>query len=431
MSFTSITVSGGGKLPIVRWVYLIQDSSDVTRIGGVGNNAYNTLTAAYTAADTLQLALGSTNIVAIKVIGKLTGASGNITLTANWNPYVALIGDGPEISAINTITLSNALGSGFNFGTAGTPISVYNIRLGTSGVNCNATGPTGNGGEIAINSNGSFLGSLSSRVTDITNTAGSTGNIRVVDLYGSTLVGTISNNLDNPTLTGNKGSLFLRAASRMIVGAIENLGSDLGGIVNGGITITNADCGNLVTFAGADVNIKNCTFAPFISLTSTAAITIIIENTRVSDNFNFTATIAGSTLNLRNFEVGWEIDPIFGSIQPNFIDGFKNVLVWNSYINNSYSLQSPGTDPALYLNQCENILIRDSVLENIEDVNTQTGTALSVVQIDPSVLVGTKMIHVSVTGAVLSMDAVAPVTVDTFSTYDQQPNGVNITINPL
>jgi hypothetical protein len=216
----------------------------------------------------------------------------------------------------------------------------------------------------------------------------------------------------------------------MTTGAIENIGADLGGIINGDITIINADCIGIDARVGIAVSIKNCSFG-IMTLVATAPITFIIEDTIVRDYFNLVHSIPGSTLNLRNFKVGFEIDPGIGSNNPNFISGFKNVLVWNSFINNSYSLLSPGTDPALYIDTCETILIKDSVLNNIDDVDTQTGTALSVVQIDSAVLVSAKIIHTSVMGGVLAIDSLGLITVDTFSQYSQQPNGAGVTINPL
>lgn len=431
MANTSISIKSGANLPIVRWVYLVQDASDVIRMGGISSNVYSTAQTAYDAANVLQISLGGTNLVGIRIIGKFTTvALGNITLTANWNGRVALIGDGPDISTINNIILNNAAGSGFSFGTAAVPVSVYGVRLGTSGISTNATGATGNGGEIAISSNGSFLGSLSSRVTNAANTTGSTGNISVIDSHGSTVIGTISNNLSFATVSGNKGSLFLRAVSRMRTGAIENIGADLGGIIDGDITMLNIDASNISSSAGVAVNIKNCTFGT-ITLFATAPIVFIIEDTRVNDSFNFGHTVVGSTLNLRNIKVGFEIDPIFGSNDVNYITGFKNVFLWNCFINNAYSLQVPGTDPSLVIDSCENILIKDCVINNIDDVDAQTGAALSVIQIDDSVLVSAKIIHTSVMGGISAIDSLGPITVDTFSQYSQQPNGGGVTINPL
>ena len=429
MANTGISIKSGANLPIARWVYAVQDGSDVARMGGVSNNVYNTLTAAYAAADVIQTSLGGTNLVAIKFIGRLTGAAGNITLTANWNPRIALIGDGPDVSLIGNIVLNNAAGSGFSFGTAAVPVFVYNVRLGSSGISSNATGATGNGGEIAINSNGSFLGSVTSRVTNASNTAGSTGNIRVVDLYGLTVVGVVSNSLSVAGTTGNTGSLFLRAVGRMSVGGIENVGTELAGVVNGDLTLLNVDFSTVIRHVGVGVNIKNCTGGT-IQLYATANIPFIIEDTRITDWFQFDG-FGGNTLNLRNFKAGWDIDPTFGSTSPNAISSFKNVLMWNCYINNSYSLASPGSDPALFIDLCELILIKDCSINNIDDVNTQTGAALSVIQIDPSLVVSAKIIHTSIMGGALAIDSPAPLTVDTFSTYTQSPNGGSVTINSL
>lgn len=428
MSFTSITTIGGSKLAIARWVYLVQDSSDVSRMGGISNNVYSTLTTAYSAATSLQTTLGGTNLVAIRVIGKFTGASGNITLSANWNPYIALIGDGPDVSLLGNIVLDNAAGSAYSFGTAATPVIVFNVRLGTSGVSCNATGVTGDGGEIAIHSNGSFLGIISSRVTNAANDTGSTGNIKVFDNYGNTQISTVSNCLSTPATTGNTGSLLLRAVGRMVVSGIENPGTEIQGVVNGDLTLTNIDFNTLVRFVGANVTISNCTGGS-ISIVSLVTSTILIENTKISDIIEISSD-GTSALTIRDLIVNTEFSGS-GSSLPNLIEGFKNVFIWNSFINNSQSILFPATDSGFYINSCEVILIRDSVITNIDNVDTQTGTALNVLQIDDSVLTSAKILHTSIMGGTLGLDSPGPISVDTFSTYIQQANGVNITINPL
>jgi len=92
------------SIPIKRYVYLVQDASDATRMGGTLSNTYTTFQAAYTAANTLQLALGGTNVVVLKVGNTTAATVGNLLLTANYNQYVYIIGESKVSSIVGTIT---------------------------------------------------------------------------------------------------------------------------------------------------------------------------------------------------------------------------------------------------------------------------------------------------------------------------------------
>lgn len=127
-------------MAIARYVYLVQDASDVTRMGGTAANAYNTFQAAYNAANALQLALGGTNVVAI-IVGNTTAASvGNLVLTANYNQYVQIIGESMNTSFLGSIT-STVAGVGIsNLFLEGVRLTTINLNNGSVTLSGNNAG---------------------------------------------------------------------------------------------------------------------------------------------------------------------------------------------------------------------------------------------------------------------------------------------------
>ena len=92
------------SIPIARYVYLVQDASDAARMGGTLSNTYTTFQTAYNAANALQLSLGGTNVVVLKVGNTTAATVGNLLLTANYNQYVYIIGESKVSSIVGTIT---------------------------------------------------------------------------------------------------------------------------------------------------------------------------------------------------------------------------------------------------------------------------------------------------------------------------------------
>lgn len=155
----------GNQIPIVRYVYVVQDASDQARMGGVANHVYispSQVQLAYNAANALQIANGVASEVEM-IFGAIDAFNaGSIVLASAWNPRVRVKGQGPLISNIDTIS-----GDGINmvaqfvdisvntFFTASSTANGGNIQLQASNldaININADGAVdGNGGEIRIN----------------------------------------------------------------------------------------------------------------------------------------------------------------------------------------------------------------------------------------------------------------------------------------
>ena len=177
--------SGSDALPIVRYVYLVQDASDAVKMGGTANNVYTSFQEAYDAANTLQVLLGGANKVVIEVGNTTAATVGNLVLTAAWNNNVSLSGISAFVSEVGTIDSSNASGSGFNIGNSiGTNVfRAFNIKIGN--ISTNATGTSGSSGSFICQLNNVQLGNINTSVTNVLNTTGNGGAIRMQSFNGS------------------------------------------------------------------------------------------------------------------------------------------------------------------------------------------------------------------------------------------------------
>ena len=121
---TTITLPALNSIPTVRYVYLVQDTADVDKMGGSSKNVYSTFQAAYDAANALQVSLAGSNIVCIKVGNISSAAAGDLTLTADFNRFVQIEGLSPVSSILGNIIATNASGNGYHIGGAAASQSV-------------------------------------------------------------------------------------------------------------------------------------------------------------------------------------------------------------------------------------------------------------------------------------------------------------------
>ncbi len=177
MSLTDIRVASK-SLPIVRYVYLVQDTADLIRMGGVPGNTYTTFQAAYNAANTLQLTLGGTNRVVIMVGNTTAAAVGNIVLTANWNEAVWVQGLSFLNSEVGNITGDNAAGAGFSVGRSliSQQVGFSNVKVGN--ISTSATGGASNSGAVNIAGSNTWFGNINTSITNAANTTGTGGAVR-------------------------------------------------------------------------------------------------------------------------------------------------------------------------------------------------------------------------------------------------------------
>jgi len=255
-----IRSSSSASIPKVRYVYLVQDASDALLMGGAANNVYTTSQTAYNAANILQLALGGTDKVIIQV-GNITAAiAAGVTLTADWNTNIWLAGINQQVSNFGNIVLTNATGSGRNFGTSTSLfISISNITIGT--INTSATGATGNAGSFYVRTTNTTLGNTNADVTQAFNVLGNSGAINFGSFVSSgTVVGNISNRLVPNSSTGNTGEIIIEAIDGIRVGTI-NANSVIAGTSQGNISLINVTLTRRGRFPtkGGTIRFKNVT----------------------------------------------------------------------------------------------------------------------------------------------------------------------------
>lgn len=221
----------GSSLPIVHYVYLVQDASDALRMGGTASNVYTTFQTAYDAANALQLVLGGTNTVVI-LVGNTTAATvGNLTLTANYNRFVLIKGINLQSSILGNIIATNALGSGYHVGVnSGTSVAITDVTIGT--ISTNATGPTGTSGNVSIRLNATQLGNINTSITNTLNTTGNGGSVTVsVNSSNFVVFGNITTSSKGPT--SSAGSVGISATSFSFGQIITSTGN-----LNGNVTLS-------------------------------------------------------------------------------------------------------------------------------------------------------------------------------------------------
>lgn len=242
---------GSATNPIVRYVYLIPDASDATRMGGTAANVYTTFQTAYTAADTLQTTLGGT--VYLVVYGD--NSASNLVLTSNFNPDIRLIGESPFLSEVGNINL-NAAGTAYDFGTALSPIYISNIKVG----NITAQpGTSGDGGEISIVVDDIISGNIINYPTSAANILGNTKDITIFGNNGTSKLSTVTNGL-SALSTGNTGNLTITSNDNIVVESIFRPAGGEGTVV-GNMTLQNVEVvGTVQRFMTAftTTTISNC-----------------------------------------------------------------------------------------------------------------------------------------------------------------------------
>jgi hypothetical protein len=277
--------SGGSYLPpIARYVYLVNDASDQTRMGGTGNNVYITAKSAYDAAVVIQTALGGTNKVAIVIGETLSATVGGITLTANWNSNIILCGYGTTVSVIGTIVGDNNGGNAYTINT-----QILNCTVGN--LSTAATGATGNGGSITLTGNGT-VGTISTIAS--TTAAGNGGAVNLTGITASTITTTggtnagaasgnvtcvrctvTTINVSGAASTGSCGSVALSNTQHGTISQ-EHFGSVTGKLITiyGCYTSGSLTRSNYGSAALSTLTIRNCYFGGTITFNSNGVTSI-------------------------------------------------------------------------------------------------------------------------------------------------------------
>lgn len=278
----------------VRCVYLVQDAADLTHLNGAGNAIYQSAQDAYNAANALQIALGGTNKVII-FVGNTTAATvGDITLSANWNYNVEVVGIASNVSQIGNIIATNASGSGFRVGF--TVISQYarfnSVKIGN--ITTNATGTTGSSGTVGLMLNNAEAGNIDTSITNASNTTGNGGTVQIgTSTFASFYtIGNITTTSKGSSTTS--GSVTMITAGSFRCGSITTANSTSGGAIvitpQGSGSITSITSINSTANQGA-VTLSNVSITG--ALTVTNDVTVQIKNSSVTGIFTYLALSPG------------------------------------------------------------------------------------------------------------------------------------------
>lgn len=300
----------GTSLPIVRYVYLVQDPADALRMGGNAGNTYTTFQTAYNAANALQLSLGGSNAVVIQVGNITAAAAGNLTLTANYNFRIQISGISRIESVLGDVIADNASGSAFSFGgNALQRIFISNVRLGA--ISTRATGATGNSGQVNLQLTDVTVGNIS---TNITNAANLTGAGGIVNITGATyIVGNILTNA-TPGVAVSAGNVTVTAIGTTgTIGNVTTANGNIGGTVN----LSSIASGGTVTINQATTSIAN------VSLNNA-----ILQGLNFSLTDNRTVNISGSNVGLVTIQnIGALVTPINVNITNSTISAYNQAGV--------------------------------------------------------------------------------------------------------
>lgn len=425
--------SGGALLPVVRYVYLVNDASDATRMGGASSNVYTTFQTAYDAANTLQIALGGLNRVVIMVGNTVAGTVGSVALTANWNSFVEIVGIGKERSLLGNITITGV----FTCTTKIINAKVGNITAeGGIGLTLNnsdtgnlvTSSATGNAGAIGI------LNSNASSVAQITMSS-SLGNVGALTF----------SSCQDIIITGNVSMTQTSTTTSFSVGDIT-MTSCNGIIFSGTVTVTMAYQLSTGTIGGLNINSSNQN----ISFTGNVRITGYANNTNLSSDVVITqiycVNCTFSGLYVNNITSGfsnWEGGTV---TTVNFHKCFFRTRVRISYNNTTDIItgatfrmtdcQMIGSDNGVGLDfhvYTGNISFDSFVMQGIEsNFNGASGyegiaVANSLIAVPPTVpftIDGVSAVLSNINGYSLALDLYNPTTANT--TYDAIISGCNL-----
>lgn len=292
MATTDIKIAGD-RLPIIRYVYLVEDAENAARMLGTSANVYTTSQSAYDQANILQVLLGGSTKVVV-LVGNTTAATvGGIALTANYNSNVEWVGLSSNNSIIGTVSA----------GTFALNIRFTNLSVGVL---------SSSTGSVTVNANNCILsstivttgGAISLTLRDTTtgvitalSTTTASSNITITGCSAST-IGTITQN----ATVGDVGSLIMTNCTDLTVGAI-----------------TRNQLSTTASFNIGAFTLTSCSDIRFGAVTSTMAYSL------------GTGTITG--ININNTNTGIFFSAVF-TMQGYNVDATSDVVITSVSFNN-------------------------------------------------------------------------------------------------
>lgn len=398
---STVTVTNAvSVIPTTRYVYLVQDTADLNKMGTRHNNVYTTFQAAYDAANALQVALGGTNIVVIQVGNITAAAAGNLTLTTNFNQNVAINGINLSVSNLGNIIATNAAGNGFNVGGAlsTTYIKISNVSL--TNILTNATGAAGSSGSVGITGSNIKVNNIDTSITNAANITGNGGAVRY-NVNTNNFANINSIITTSKSTTSSAGLISISAPSLSITSIItanDNLGGGVSiGSANGRIFIASFTCSSRTANSTALIRFTNCSFNQVaISMYQNSVATF--ENCTLGNSG--TVVDSGDTLGCK-------------------------VNLNNCIVNGTY------TSGASFKVQTVAVLTNFLNISNLGDSSQLINCALNggaLAATISQVGINTKIYNTTVMGGTLAIDNSIPVTVKGTNSIFDNGVGANVTI---
>jgi hypothetical protein len=272
-------------------------------------HVYTTFQTAYDAANTLQVALGGNNIVVLKVGNTIANQSnttvtslvGDLTLTANFNYRVRIIGDSPMISVLGSIIANNASGNGYSLSGSGTNVLNFS-NISVNNITTNATGTTGSSGAVYISSLNCYYTSINTSITNALNITGNGGAVTLQNILGireGLLVGAITTS--SKATTTSSGAVSITNGNTKITS----------------ITTSNNNLNGHVSISGENNTVNT------ITVTSAGAPLIDISNTTCNGSVNISGV--NGYVNMKNVKTNGEL--IIAGLAYGILEQCKNTTI--------------------------------------------------------------------------------------------------------
>lgn len=305
MSATDIKIAGN-RLPIVKYVYLVEDASDAIRMGSTGSNVYTNAQLAWNAAVAIITANPAYRVVIQVGVTTAAGVGGISMSGADSFFKISIVGMDSTKSVIGDITLT---GSITNSGAG----ILKNITVGNVTTNNNTLllqAENTRMGNISYTAGGNFQIKDSSDVvmgtitlTGVPTFAASLSMINSKNFYITSLVGTVNSSVTINILNSNplapsgssKGNIVIGSVS--ITGMLRPTFHDFRDVE----VIDTFTYSNTATAGGVPgaLNFENCKLNGAVSLTASSAIpTVTIPTSIVGCTFVSGLTCSGARLSL-------------------------------------------------------------------------------------------------------------------------------------
>lgn len=307
MSATDIKIAGS-RLPIIRYVHLVEDATDAIRMGSTGSNVYTNAQLAWNAAVAIITANPTYNVVIQVGVTTAAGVGGVTIATLDSFSKISFVGLSNKVSVIGNITITTGSPTNSDRGR------IKNITVGnfvnTAGANLSLTIQDSITGNLTVN-NGAVLflfDSYDSRIGDITLTTAivtSTASLQFINcgsLYVNSITATVNAQvivnsvIGGPGIQSGNDHPTITFGTVSMTGLLRPIGSEFRNCeFIGTFTFTNSATAGGIAFP---LNFDNCKFQGAVALTANSGIVNNVANCNIT-NSTFFAGLTFSGLRMQ------------------------------------------------------------------------------------------------------------------------------------